>query len=476
MTKLAEIWDAFYRRYWDEGLHRLERVSGVILGFHSVIDGLKRGETERLEKVFGDAALGPEVARRLDNNEIPAEIESPADLLVAMIDSMRKGKALQRMIRDEPTFNWLMETFGYDLLRMGGTSGNMANSLAPLGMPLAVHANPLTTELAELFVDTPNLKVICEENGKFGLIPPRQAAEGNGIRALHWIWEYPAGLKFNIAGREWTTPRANRFIAAWNPVNNQLRLQQDFRHGVPRLADRFSHFVVSGFHILSEEYPDGSTYAECLQPVAVFLAGVRKANPALKIHYEFASIASARIRRGIIDTILPRVDSLGLNEVELGAILRDMGKNELAGKVENSESVADIFRAVWLVAELAGLKRVQLHNLGYYLCLVRPEYANPEETRAALILAATLAASRSALGYVGERRELRKGLDWPISGRGMDDLQALAVHLGQPEMSASGIGTYGGYHVVFVPTRVVSNPVLTVGLGDLISALAFIAG
>lgn len=466
-------WETLYQNAVHKNFPALESVPGVIVGFHSTIDGLKRVIPEEIERILSeDPTLEEEVIRRLGT--IPSEIRTPADLLVGLASSLQNGKALQLMIREKATYEWVMQHLGYDEIRMGGTSGNMANSLAPLPLPkILAYANPLTREQAELFVDSANLFVI---NQTGNLEHPHTAWQGEGIYAIHWIFEYPKGLKLTIGDTVLTSPRANRFIAAWNPVNNKLQIEANFAKHLPGLLDEFSHFIVSGFHILSETYPDGTTWLDYLRPVARFLRETKKTHAHLQFHYEFASIASSAIRQGIIDHILPTVDSLGLNEVELCAILRDQDEQKLARDIETHTSMAAVLRGLERLADRTGLRRIQLHDLGYYLALVDAEFTDGEKCRDGMLFAATLAASRSTIGKVGSYEDILAGLDVPLADKTTERLTALAEELGSPSFIETGIGSKNGRHVVFVPTKVVAKPVLTVGLGDLISSSSLILG
>ena len=470
---IQAIWNGLYEKAVHNSRTSFESVPGVALGFHSTIDGLKRVVPQKIENILAeDPALAEEVLNRLGN--VPTEICTPADLLVGLIDSLQNGKALQLMIREETTYNWIMEHLGYDNLRMGGTSGNMANSLAPLPLPkLLVYANPLTKEQAELFVDSDNLFVL-NADGK--LQSPQTAWRGEGIYAIHWIFEYPQGLKLNVGDKVIQAPRANRFIAAWNPINNKLQLEPNFVKHLPRIADGFSHFIISGFHILSEEYPDGTTWETYLRPVARFLRETKKEHPDLRLHYEFASIASPSIRKGIVDHILPTVDSLGLNEMELAAVLRDREEPELAEEIEKQSSMAAVLRGLERLADGTGLRRIQLHDLGYYLALVEQDYVSGELCRDGMLFGAVLAASRSSIGRVGTWDEILTGLEVPLAKGTEARLQALSKALECDEFAGTGIGRKNGRYIVFVPTKIVEDPVLTVGLGDLISSSAFILG
>jgi ADP-dependent phosphofructokinase/glucokinase len=66
------------------------------------------------------------------------------------------------------------------------------------------------------------------------------------------------------------------------------------------------------------------------------------------------------------------------------------------------------------------------------------------------------------------------GLKEPLAEPGLKALAALAPAAGDDDFITSGLGHYAGHQLVCVPTRLVANPVLTVGLGDLISATAFV--
>lgn len=465
---MEQHWNNIYTSTIEEAVDRIGKIPGVVLGFHSTIDGLKRIEPVKVETALKEHA---------PKEQLPIEINDPADLMTGMLHGLIPGKALQLMIRNENTFRWLMEAFGYDELRMGGTSGNMANALSPLNFQkILVYANPLTKEQAQLFNDDENLLVLKQDaDGSFQLHHPHQAWEGEGIKALHWILEYPQGVEITTAQGTITTPRANRYIAAWNPVNNKLQITETFKQGLLATGDQFSHFIVSGFHILSETYPDGSTYLDCLRPVADFLRELRQAHPHLKLHYEFASIASSKIRKGILTEIIPLVDSLGLNEVELVALLKDLDAADLASRIQEHNRIGEVLAGTVHLMKKLNINRIQLHDLGYYLCLTKPGFVTPSRTRQGLVLAATLAAARTKMGRISGPQDIFTGLEVPLSQEGLDRLAELAELCGE-SLAKEGTTTYEGFDLAYLPTKVVERPVLTVGLGDLISSTGFILG
>ncbi len=121
------------------------------------------------------------------------------------------------------------------------------------------------------------------------------------------------------------------------------------------------------------------------------------------------------------------------------------------------------------------INRIQLHDLGYYLCLTKPGFVTPSRTRQGLVLAATLAAARTKMGRISGPQDIFTGLEVPLSQEGLERLAELADLCGE-SLAKEGTTTYEGFDLAYLPTKVVERPVLTVGLGDLISSTGFILG
>jgi ADP-dependent phosphofructokinase/glucokinase len=216
-------------------------------------------------------------------------------------------------------------------------------------------------------------------------------------------------------------------------------------------------------------YDDGSTCTDHIQRVVGVLKRVRETKPSLRLHVEFDTIPSREVRRDIAAHVLPHVYSFGLNEVELEYLADDM---ELP---ISSGAIASSMEALVSLMNRTGLQRIHFHDLGYYVCL-RRDRAGTDTARDALLLAATVAADRARSGEIrGDRTEdLVVGLS--VSTEGLDRMRELAAIVENPvEFLRSGIAAYRGYTLLCIPTIVVEHPVLTVGLGDTISAVAFLA-
>lgn len=446
------MWEELYREALEDGWKKLQRIPGVITGFHSTIDGLKRVDEILLKKLLEQFPHIKELP-----NEPTSVIRTPEDFMTDLLISIREGLAYQRMIENEETFKWMLENIGYDQLRLGGTSANMASLLSPLPLnKILVYANPLTKELAELFPDRENLFVLTREDGKPVLKSPRKAWKDQGIFAIHWILEYNKGLKSELGNLSIEAPRANRFIAAWNPVNCRLRVSEEFKKDIFLIPDKFTHFLVSGFHILLEKYPEGKTCEDFIVPVAEFVNQMKE-RLGLRVHYEFASIGSPVIRGLVAKYIFPVIDSLGLNEIEFVTLLNDFGEQELSKELKDTRfPIVKLVDGLLKVMGRTSLKRIQLHTLGHYISITRE--GNEISERTALLFSAILAATRSLLGRYETLEDLKKGLEVPtITLTGYE-----------------GIRKVDNFNLIIVPTKVVQSPKLTVGLGDIISSSGFL--
>lgn len=467
-------WESAYEQAYERGLKKIRNLSGVCCAFHSVIDGAIRLTPEIIAPVLDSSPSLQAAALRGVSDDPPAEIHTPEDFVQGMFHSVSRGAALQRMIRSESVFHWAMETFGSGDLRLGGTSANMARSLAPLGIPVTVYANPLTKELGNLFGDSPHIHVIHSQGSGYERAHPREAAQDSGVFAIHWIFEYGTDFRLDLDGTVIQPHRANRYIPSWNPRNNQFHMDPVFSDGFMELHDEYSHLLFSGFHILSETYPDGQTCEDVVAPLGTFVEMVNRDAPAIRIHLELASIGSKRIRQAVLSDVVPHVHSIGLNETELPLIIENVDSLDRANSLRSEGSASGFLSAALDVMKASGIPRVHFHNLGYYLCIERGYGADPVETRSALLFAAVMAAARAKNGLFSCLEDIEAGRTEPIADLGQKALEDVARHIQQPGFVDSGIAEVDGFTVVGIPTRFVQNPLFTVGLGDTISAGAFL--
>lgn len=422
------------------GIKRAKDSKMIALGFHSVIDGLVKVDPQKIGE------LNVEISK--DLSELPDSIKSVDDFWKGLVFSFVNGSALQLMIDSEEVYKWIMKKFGTGTLRLGGTSANMAKGLVPFPFEkILVYVYPLKKEIAHLFPNSQNLFVV----GKHGLEHPIDAYEESGIDAIHWIFEFSQDQQITINGKAYTCPRSNRFIASWNPVNSKLEVREPFKSYVLDHAIEISHFLVSGFHIMQNTYPDGETVENRLDELLKFIKDVRLKNSKMKFHLEFASIRRDRVRKAVEDKLFSQFDSLGLNEVELSWIAKDLGYDEKEILNLNVEKISDIVSKIMK----GNLSRVHFHALGFYLLAIKNSY-DLEAQKKALAFAAIAAAQRA--------------MDSEINLERFKDMIDI------PEKYKYKAWEKDGIHFILFPTKVVPSPKITVGLGDTISSLGFVLG
>ncbi len=425
-------------------IERSQKSRTIAIGFHSVVDGLVRNPFKKL----GNVLPSQEVPKNWD--ELPQSIKTTEDFYKGLIFSFARGKALQIMIDSKEVYEWIMERFGSGKMRLGGTSANMAKTLSEFPFrKILVYAYPMSKELASLFPKSDNLFIVHDD----ALRHPKDIKCENGVKAIHWIFEFSEGEKIKIGNKTYTCPRSNRFIASWNPVNSRLEVREPFRTYVLEHAGEISHFLISGFHIMKESYPNGESVEDRMRELKKFVELVKKNNPTIRFHLEFASIRRDRVRKAVERILFPVFDSLGANEVELTWIAKDLGLDATGIENGDVEKISDVL----LTLVKRGIKRVHFHTLGFYLLAFEEGTYDIEEQKRALAFAALAAAQRAKDGYT-DTSKIPEMLKIPLSNMKYSEWEE------------------NGVKFVLFPTKVVKNQKVSVGLGDTISSLGFVLG
>ncbi|HDS74471.1 MAG TPA: hypothetical protein ENN56_02925, partial [Firmicutes bacterium] len=99
-----------------------------------------------------------------------------------------------------------------------------------------------------------------------------------------------------------------------------------------------------------------------------------------------------------------------------------------------------------------------------------------ESIRQGLLTGATAAAIRALTGRPARCDEIRPLPEIALRDMSRAAMERIGAAIGASrEFVETGIGTYHGRNVIMVPTRIVDNPVRTVGLGDTISSASWLA-
>ncbi|WP_269849421.1 ADP-dependent glucokinase/phosphofructokinase [Methanosarcina horonobensis] len=135
--------------------------------------------------------------------------------------------------------------------------------------------------------------------------------------------------------------------------------------------------LISGFHLLLEIYPDGSTYKEILENSFSQLKAWKAKNKRLRIHVEFGHFASREIANSVFSKFAGISGSIGMNEDELSMF------NNLHGVpakgLSNMEAEA-VGRAACKLASLHGLGTLFIHTREFVLAVFKPDTENSDES------------------------------------------------------------------------------------------------
>ena len=456
-------------------------LDGMFVAYNSNIDAIKHlteADISRLIGLFNEA----EIQERIE--AYPREIKDPLDLMARLIISMREGKAAEIPTHNSDVHEWLKKHLGFDYARMGGQAGIISNMLACLGLRKVVAYVPwLSKEQAEYFVDTDNLWHPKVEDGKVALKRPQEAFKPDMGSKVNWILEYSRDLQVNCNKRSFIVQRDNRLIISSRPKWLRLDMDRDVYEQLDSIFP-IDGAMLSGYQIMKEEYEDGSTYEQYVKRSVQVIEKLKALNPELRIHVELTSIQNRVIRKAILTEIVAKhVHSLGLDTVEVANALNVLGHEELSYSVIKKEEngIISLYQgAVQLLKDLS-LERVHVHSLGFYICILAKGHPlTLKEHRDSLLFSSTLAAAKAIRGDIGDLAEAEVGLEVPISEDGIEGLDNFKLYcvgrrLCTDEEFESGY-LYGPDHdAIIIPSKVVEKPKATVGIGDAISAGAFVA-
>ncbi|WP_369425138.1 ADP-dependent glucokinase/phosphofructokinase [Methanothrix sp.] len=370
-----------------------------------------------------------------EGSGIPSEIGSVEDLVVSILEHMRRGTGGELIIESEDVADEIASLFPWEI-RMGGNAGNVANVLAALGAEPVVNVPSLTPRQASLF--HPAVRVPVTDDGVSLTTPFDASEEGQELR--HFVIQYRGGERVDTPSGRFTAPRENRVIATFDPLNRVMHLSPAFRTFLEKPDPAVRGVILSGFHLVPCDL-HREIFEERLHSMREWLS-------TRYSHAEMGSFERAEIMRFLLEVL--EVESIGMNEDELSMLLHSGGSwEEIAGAAEQIHDEFDI-------------PRVCVHTREFTVS-ISPD---PVKEIAALKLGAEIAGRLAATGCIGKDVEL-----------GVSDVGRRAVeYLARRGGKRSGLGVFkekDGSSVCVHPSFIAPEPVTTVGLGDALTAATF---
>ena len=458
--ELKKIWSEKFAVV-PQVLENMKQVQAAATAFNTNVDAVVKISGAKIAELA--AGLGMDLAELEDVRQ--TKLDSGKDVVKGIFKCFTKGIAEEWLTEDKQVYDWMVNNLGYDRLQMGGQGGIVANVLAVTGVnKVYAHANSLPKLQAQQFLELDNL-VSFDEKGaeKPAYLINREV----DIPLIHWIIEFERNDTVHIGGKDFKCPKSNRFIATYDPLNLHLVMDRHFIDATGRR--KMDYVVLSGFHALTE-HNDGVRLQEGALPI---IENWKKQGDI--VHLEIASTQDIAVRKSIIKSIAPIVDSIGINEREAIDILEVSGCEKQAEACNARTNSVNMFEALMLIKKIIKAPRIQLHMFGLYMTLQDKGFKiTPEANLRGMMLAATVAASKAGTGNINKKENLLWAHGEQVSDVGLKELSDLADHLHKPELTETGITEVDGFDLIALPTILVEKPLTLVGMGDTISSLSLI--
>ena len=481
-----------YTNIWtkklEDSINQVNSANGVFVGYNACIDFLEYLDHNHLEKVYSKEIPSDILSKGLQK-DFPEEIENTDDFLVSLIKTISSGKA-----RQIPTYNsdkmnkWFNNIFEEaDEHRMGGQSGIIANLLGKLGVKTIVYIPNLSHVQARRFYNQNILFPVKNEDlNLFALRNITKCGQENVITKINWIFEFEEGLSIPIEklSEFITAPRSNRLIIADRQKGLIPGFSDELEVYLPELGSLVERAILSGYQYLTNNNVDN-----ILDREQRLLKKFTSRNPNLRLHLEFASISNEKVRRTIIDKMKNRIHSLGCNEVELGAILHDLGEHDAEKAILKKESIESLYEGVGRVKEVLSIPRFHLHTLSYHILFIDSNYSKNvtlSSCQNAALYSALIGTAKTLVGEFSSKNikefEIKLASQIPVSYTGIKSLEQIAIKLKNDgkidnikEYLSNGITKEDNIWKLVIPTQLTPAHQMksTVGLGDSISSTAF---
>lgn len=393
-------------------------------------------------------------------------INSMSDLLAGLLICMKEGTGAEWLVHRPEAFKLLKDKFiNGSRLRMGGNMGIMANVLSEMGAELVI-ANVVKPTKRQLSFFSKKA-VLIPGDGTYS-----QETRCEEDEPIHFVFDFKKGDKVAWGNVHFTVPRENRFIATYDIMNMSLLVNPCFEEYAIRHAGEMDGLLISGFHMMLESYPDGSTFRDKLNKVMEQLNVWGHMNNDMSIHAEFGHFSNPVLAQDVFSRLSPLVSSIGMNEDEL-AMLTSIHQVDAANILQME--VFSLMEAARRSIVASGLRKMIVHTREYILSISSQKDILPEEQLEAMGFGVACAGVFASTGQLHDRNKL-----WSMSSNmkeseiGLGQMQRFIEATAAVQLGRGAAGTYNEYQVCMIPALLTDDPVSTVGLGDTVTASMFL--
>ncbi len=468
----TEVWQSYLQEACSQGLK-----IRTFAAFNTNVDVVAHITTEKVQRLLAaNPDIDMQVVQTRSIDEVTV-IRSKEDFLVVLKSMLEQGKSFHIVLEGRELMDWLDEQFAGESERMGGQAGIIANQMAALGADAIAYTALLSEKQSSLFDERVTTPVVKDG---FGLAPIREAARAEDETKINWIFEYGKGVEIDFGFTKVTTPRANRVIVATRPAGAVMSFQEPVVSELSQLGAAMDVAFMAGYHYVEKQNADGRSYDEFMNDTINHLRVLKSMNPDLKLHYEYVPMKYAEMEGETLLKVASEIKSFGINENEIKRVLPEFGFEAETKAIAEDERAYSLYMGGLRLLEKMQVDRVQLHNLGYYVLLLRKSYSvSPEKIRQACLFASGVNAMKARYGGYPDMEKVTEAKDIQLSDIGYTQLEGFAKEmatkhgLDADKFMETGWADMGDHIVMVVPAHVVPNPVSTVGMGDTISSSSF---
>ena len=406
----------------------------------------------------------------------PSPLETPEQFCSLLQECLAQGKSYYDVV-DIKMSDWFHSVFSDMKEAMGGQAGIIANQMAALEAPAYVYNPVLSQEQASLY--NPNVQ-FPKVNAALEWVPIQDGVNDTWTK-VNFIFEYAKDLTFPFPNGEITTPRANRIILGTRNPKAAMAFDEEIEPFLAELGEGIDVGFMAGYHH-GQVSGRAETVDSFLELSLKQLAALKERHENLRLHMEYVPMRTVADEKKLLKELLPHFDSFGINENEITKVLEEFGYEEEANAIRTDERAFTIYQGVLALSRELTVPRIHLHNLGYYIMLLRKPYpVGPEKVRQSCLFASAVNAVKALQGGAVPKADLSRMLDEPLSDIGLDQLvdfreqaEAHGLMVGS-EFLETGILEADDHYMLLVPAHVMPKPVSTVGMGDTVSSSAFSA-
>ncbi|NMB11963.1 MAG: hypothetical protein GX977_06730 [Firmicutes bacterium] len=469
------------RQIWSQRLQQAVRgkLEGTALSaFNPNVDVVVHLDNASIQKMLaGNPDLNWEQIDSIDIAELPA-LRTREEFVAVLMDRFGQGKSILLVRESKGLTSWFEEHFPKRYDKLGGQAGIMATQLASLGARSVLYSPILSKRQAEVL--HPHVVFPVVDGGSITLQTARQAARASDPTRSPWVFEYGKDETYVFGHRRITTPRANRVIAIPKDEGLGMNFTPEFTPYLAEFARHIDVGMVAGYHLGGPNPDDREIMRRYFQESLQALRTLRQANPRLKLHLEYVPMKDKEMEKEMLVTMSQGVDSFGINEVEIGHVLTLMGADELAEAISKNERAYVLYQGGLKLLRKLRLERIHIHNLGYYVVVLKkPYFCTPERVRQACLFGSIVNAQRALTGECALIQDIPEIGEISLSEEGLQQLVDCADELAKEQPQAatqlrhSGCAELDDHYLAVVPTHVISDPVVTVGMGDTISSSVY---